>query len=83
MRAEMDRVLVVDCSEDVQLERLLARDADSVEQARRIIGAQTSREDRLAIADDVILNDTDLGDTRRQVEALHERYLSLSDDSRG
>ncbi len=82
MRAEMDRVLVVDCSEDVQLERLLARDADSIEQARRIIAAQASREDRLAIADDVVLNDTDIADTRRQVEALHERYLSLSADTR-
>ena len=81
MRAEMDRILVVDCSVATQLERLLARDAGSRDQAERMIAAQATREERLAIADDVIENDGDLADTRRQVADLHAHYLSLVDDS--
>ena len=81
MRHEMRRVLVVDCSEDTQLERLLARDLESEEQARRMLAAQASREERLSIADDVVRNDGDLADTRRQVDELHAFYLSLSGDS--
>ena len=72
----MDRVLVVDCDEETQLSRLLARDAENEDQARRILAAQANREDRLAIADDVISNNGDLSNMRRQVEALHEKYLS-------
>lgn len=81
MRAEMDRVLVVDCAEDIQLARLLARDAESPEQARNIITAQVSREERLSIADDVIRNDGALEETRAQVEAMHAKYLSLAADT--
>jgi dephospho-CoA kinase len=82
MKALMDRVLVVDCSEDVQLKRLLARDTENEAQARRMIAAQASRDERRAIADDVLLNDTDLDETRRQVDALHHRYLELSNSNR-
>ncbi len=78
MKEFFDRILVVDCSEEVQLSRLVSRDADDEEQARRIIAAQASRDDRLAIADDVVLNDGDLDDTRRRVDALHHKYLELS-----
>jgi len=74
----VDRVLVVDCDESVQIERLIARDAESEEQARRILAAQTSREKRLTIADDVIRNNLSLDDTRQQVSALHETYVDLS-----
>jgi len=74
----MDRVLVVDCSEEVQLSRLLARDTENVEQARRIIASQASREQRLSIADDVVPNDSDKEDTRQRVDALHNEYLRLS-----
>jgi dephospho-CoA kinase len=79
MKDFMDRVLVVDCSEELQLRRLMSRDADAEEQARRMIAAQATREERLAIADDVVLNDTDLEATRARVAALHEKYLELSD----
>ena len=78
IREFMDRILVVDCSEDMQLERLLARDAESEEQGRRIMATQASREERLAIADDVIVNDGALADTEAAVQALHERYLALA-----
>ena len=74
----MDRVLVVDCSEEVQLDRLLARDTENEEQARRMIASQASREQRLSIADDVVQNDGDKEDTRQRVNALHNEYLRLS-----
>lgn len=78
MREFMDRVLVVDCSEEVQLSRLLARDTENDGQARRIVAAQASRDERLAIADDVVLNDADLDQTQARIEALHDQYLELS-----
>lgn len=70
----VDRVLVVDCAEDTQIERLMARDADSEEQARRILATQASRGERLAIADDVIDNNGTIEQTRRQILALDRRY---------
>ncbi len=74
----VDRVLVVDCDEDLQVQRLLARDAETVEQARRILAAQASREARLAIADDVINNDHGLDETRRQIRELHARFRRMA-----
>lgn len=70
----VDRVLVVDCEEDTQIQRLLARDAGSIEQARQILAAQASRNDRLAIADDVISNDRSLAHVRKQVLNLDRKY---------
>lgn len=81
MKDEMDRILVVDCDEETQLKRLLERDAESESQARKIIAAQASRNERLAIADDVISNDGSLESTREQVRRLHELYLSLLGDN--
>ena len=78
MRDAMDRILVVDCSPEVQLRRLLARDGESREQAERIIAAQASREERLSIADDVVQNDGDLAKTRASVSELHESYLKMA-----
>ena len=74
----VDRVLVVDCDEDLQIQRLLARDTETVEQARRILAAQASREARLAIADDIIDSNQDLDDTRHQVRELDERYRRMA-----
>ena len=74
----MDRILVVDCDESTQIARLLMRDAETEDQAKRILAAQSSRDDRLRIADDVVNNDADLEDTRQQVEKLHEYYTQLS-----
>ena len=78
MRHAMDRILVVDCAVDVQIERLLERDAETESQARKIVAAQASREARLAIADDVVRNDGSLDETGQQVDALHAHYLALS-----
>lgn len=75
--AHIDRVLVVDCSEETQLGRLMARDTESETHARRILAAQASRAERLAIADDVIENDGNVDATRRQVLALDQKYRNL------
>ncbi len=74
----VDRILVVDCDEETQIQRLTARDSETVEQARRILSAQPSRKARLAIADDVIKNGEDRKKTREQVKALDEKYRSLA-----
>ena len=77
----VDRVLVVDCDEDTQIERLLQRDSETVAQARRILAAQASRDERLAIADDVVRNDGSLDETREQVRNLDRLYRSLARES--
>lgn len=74
-RAGMHRVLVVDCAEDAQVARTMARSGLSAEQVRAIMAAQAARPARLAAADDVIDNNRDLAHLRAQVELLHRRYL--------
>jgi dephospho-CoA kinase len=78
-RAEAyDRVLVVDCPEEAQIERLLARDGTSREQAEEILAAQASREERLNAAHDVIENTGTLADLQRFVQTLHRNYALLA-----
>lgn len=72
------RVLVVDSLPATQLARAQARDGSSLETLQGILDAQTSRDARLAQADDVINNDSSIQDLRSQVELLHERYLALA-----
>jgi len=79
----VDRVLVVDCPESVQLARLVDRDGEQPEQARRMLDAQIPRGQRLAAADDVIDNSGSRAETQRQVGRLHERYLELAAAARG
>jgi dephospho-CoA kinase len=74
----VDRVLVVDCDPQLQIRRLQARDGSTLEQAHKILAAQASREARLALADDVIVNDGDIARLRDQVETLHFRYRELA-----
>lgn len=83
LTSQVDRVLVVDCDEELQIRRLQARDGSTVEQARAILNAQTSRTARLKSAHDVIQNDGDLSAVRDQVSALHTRYLELAGQSGG
>ena len=78
IRDFVDRVLVVDCDEKTQIRRLVARDNESEGQARRMLAAQASRDERLEIADDVIRNDGDLEATLQQVQTLHHRYLAMT-----
>jgi dephospho-CoA kinase len=74
----VDRVLVVDVPESVQLARLIARDGVDEALARRMIEQQASRADRLALADDVIDNRGDESALDQAVAELHRRYLALT-----
>jgi dephospho-CoA kinase len=76
--SQVDRVVVVDCAEELQIKRLRDRDGSQPEQARAILAAQASRAARVKAADDVISNDADMSAVRSQVEALHARYLELA-----
>ena len=74
----VDRVLVVDAPESVQLARLIARDDVDETLARRMISQQATRADRLALADDVIDNSGDESALDQAVAELHQRYLTLT-----
>jgi dephospho-CoA kinase len=76
--AWVDRVLLVDAPEALQVERLMQRDGIDRGAARRMLAAQSSREQRLAIADDVIVNDGEEAALDARVAALHARYLELA-----
>ena len=73
-----DRVLVVDCDPEIQLARLQARDGSTRAEAQRVLAAQATRAERLAVADDVIRNDGDIASLRDQVEKLHRQYVAAS-----
>jgi dephospho-CoA kinase len=71
----VDRVLLVDAPQTLQIERLMQRDGITRQAAQRMLDAQATREQRLAIAHDVIVNDGDESALEAQVQALHARYL--------
>ncbi len=77
-RPVVDRVLVVDCDESVQISRVMARSALSADEARAIIATQASRAQRLAAADDVLANNEDFSSLSAQIARLHPLYLDLA-----
>jgi dephospho-CoA kinase len=76
-RARVSRVLAVDCAEEVQIARVMARNNLPAAQVRAIMAAQVSREQRLAAADDVIVNNAGIADLVAQVDRLHAQYLQI------
>jgi dephospho-CoA kinase len=80
-RKRVDRVLVVDVDEALQIQRLQARDGSSEEHARAILASQASRAARLGEADDVLLNTGSVAELRQAVDRLHEQYLQLAQTS--
>ncbi|ALN79344.1 dephospho-CoA kinase [Lysobacter antibioticus] len=74
----LDRVLVVDVPVDIQQARVMQRDRIDADLALRMIAAQASRGERLAIADDVIVNDGPIEALAAQVAALDRRYRALA-----
>lgn len=79
-RDRVRRVLVVDCDEATQVARVVARSGLSPDEVRRIIATQLARAERLAAADDVIVNMAGVVALEPQVLAMHERYLRLGYD---
>ncbi|MBJ7222884.1 MULTISPECIES: dephospho-CoA kinase [unclassified Brenneria] len=78
LQQRAQRVLVVDVNRDTQLERTLARDGVSRQQAENILAAQATREQRLAYADDIIDNNRSQKELAPRVAQLHRRYLELA-----
>jgi dephospho-CoA kinase len=78
-KSRVHRVLVVDCPEALQIERVMARNGLSEEQVRAIMAAQASREARLAAADDIVANDAGIADLAPQIDRLHHFYLAISE----
>jgi dephospho-CoA kinase len=78
-RQRCDRILVVDCPENRQIERVMARNGLSADEVKAIMAAQASRTERLAVADDILMNDTDLPILKNRVLALHQKYLQYLD----
>ena len=79
----VDRVLIIDCSLKTQLERLMNRDNETLESARKIVANQIVRNERLKFADDIIDNEKkiSISDLKKKVLQLHGAYLKLSEKS--
>jgi dephospho-CoA kinase len=76
----VDRVLVVDCPETVQVARVIARNALPESQVQAIMAAQAPRQARLACANDVIDNGGALAALAPQVDRLHATYLTMAEE---
>ena len=70
------RILVIDCSEKTQIERVKIRSQLAEAEIKKIIGAQTPRKKLLLLADDVIENDSSVTNLRKKINALHQKYLN-------
>jgi dephospho-CoA kinase len=81
-RTRYQRVVVVDCDENVQVERVMRRSQLADDEVRRIMASQVGRQERLDAADDVVDNSGELDDLEPQVEALHQRYLVLAGEQK-
>ena len=73
-----DRVLVVDTTESIQIQRTVQRDQQSPDFVKQIIASQPTRQELLALADDVVENSGDMSTLALAVENLHQRYLALA-----
>jgi len=74
-----DRILVVDTSEEQQIQRVMQRDNNNPELIKAIMSTQISRQERCARANDIIQNHGDMAELHEQVEKYHQLYLELSE----
>lgn len=80
-RQRVNRILVVDCAEATQIDRVAKRNGLVRADVQRILAAQASRAERLAAADDVIDNNGDIASLVPQIERLHRDYLARARDA--
>jgi len=80
-RARVARVAVVDCAEEIQVARVMARNGLTRDEVMRIMATQAPRTERLEAANDVINNDGDMIALRAQIEVLHRLYLERAGKS--
>lgn len=78
--SKVDRVLVVDAPEALQIKRTMERDGNEESLVKAIMAGQASRSQRLERADDIIVNDGDLADLELEVNALHRLYSALAEE---
>jgi dephospho-CoA kinase len=78
----LDRVLVVDAAQELQYQRIAQRDGMSPQRIATVLAAQADRASRLAVADDVVLNDGSLAELHAKIDQLHQRYLKLTSNRR-
>ena len=74
----IDRILVIDCEERIQIQRVISRNGFSEELVRSIMSKQLSRRDRNQLADDLIENNADIDSLHTKIEKLHLNYLSFA-----
>ncbi|MDW6091876.1 dephospho-CoA kinase [Vibrio rhizosphaerae] len=77
LQSMANRILVVDVAEAIQIQRTMARDGISDDHAQRILSAQATRAERLAVADDVIDNSAENDQLLSQITTLHQKYLAM------
>ncbi len=77
-RARVQRVLLVDCDEEKQVQRVITRSGLNETEVRNIIAQQTSRTERLQLSDDVLPNNGELDELKAHVAVLHQLYLKLA-----
>lgn len=73
---DIQRILVIDCDEQTQIQRTVSRSGMTPEQVRTIIHTQISRKERLALADDVIENNGNIENLSKKIIDLHRKYLN-------
>jgi len=76
---DFDRVLVIDCNVQLQIERAALRGHQSEEQVKRIVDLQASRAERKALADDIVENNGSNDELTEKLADLHQKYLILAD----
>lgn len=74
----LDRILVVDCSVEEQITRVMARDHCTRAHVENIMATQIDRDSRLALADDIIENNSSIASAKNKVSTLHNKYIELS-----
>ena len=75
-----DRILVIDCDVETQIQRSALRDNQPIKEIKKIIHLQASREQRLSIADDVILNISTLTNLKEEILKLHNKYMEIKNN---
>jgi len=77
-----NKILVIDVDEETQIQRTMNRDNSNRIQAEQILSSQASRQQRLAIADDVIENNITYGQLSTKIARLHQKYLAIIEKNR-
>tara|TARA_A100001234_G_scaffold219515_1_gene230465 strand:+ start:109 stop:705 length:597 start_codon:yes stop_codon:yes gene_type:complete len=75
-----DKIVVVDCEEETQITRACKRDNKSRDDVENIMNVQASRQERISIADFIIMNDSSLKDLKNEVIKIHQKLLGINTD---